>query len=162
MDSNSGNSKGLFEDGSKKVLVNMVRFVFYARGDPRITALHPTTLEVTKEGVKSDYGDCIVATSAEVGLANLPEELKHMARQGAGMVMVMEVGGRRERIHGKGHPSLTFQSEDEMVIRKSQYVCKRTLMVSSDKAAADLNRTLVEELKNPDNRIKITLIVGEE
>lgn len=143
-------------------MVNMVRFVFYARGNPRITALHPTTLEVTREEIKSDYGDCIVAASAEIGLAGLPEELKRAARQGAEMVMRIEAGGLVERIRGRGHPSLTFQSEGEMVVRKSQYVCKRTLMVHSDKAAVDLNRALVEKLKNPDNRIKITLIVGEE
>ena len=143
-------------------MVTMVRFVFYARGHPRITALHPTTLEVTKEEIKSDYGDCIVATSAEVGLAGLPEELKRAARQGAEMVMMIEAGGLVERVRGRGHPSLTFSSESEMVVRRSRYLCERTLMVSSDKAAVDLDRALVKQLKNPDNRIKITLIVGEE
>ena len=143
-------------------MVTMVRFVFYARGDPRITALHPTTLEITREEIKSDYGDCVVATSAEVGLAGLPEELKRAARQGAEMVMMIEAGGLVERVRGRGHPSLTFSSESEMVLRRSQYVCERTLMVSSDKAAVDLERALVEQLKKQDNHIKITLIVGEE
>jgi hypothetical protein len=139
----------------------MVKFAFYARGDPRITALHPTTLEITREWVRSDYGDCIIATSAEVGLAGLPEELKRAARQGAEMVMIIEAGGLMEKVRGRGHPSLTFTSESEMVVRRSRYVCDRTLMVGSDKAAFDLDRALVEQLKKLGNRVKITLIVGE-
>ena len=34
-----------------------------------------------------------------------------------------------------------------MIIRKSDYVCGRTLAVRADKAAADLNRNLIEEMK---------------
>ncbi|MBM5805500.1 MAG: DUF371 domain-containing protein [Candidatus Verstraetearchaeota archaeon] len=144
-------------------MVTMARFTFYARGDPRITALHPTTLEVTREEVKSGYGDCIVATSSEVGLRELPEELKRAARSGgAEMVLIIEAGGLVERVRGTGHSSLTFTNESEMVVRKSRYVCGRTLMINSDKAAIDLDRELVEQLKKQSTRVKITLFVGEE
>jgi len=144
-------------------LVTMVRFTFYARGDPRITALHQTTLEVTREGVKSNYGDCIVATSSEVGLRELPEEFKRAARsEGAEMVLIIEAGGFVEKVRGTGHPYLTFTNESEMVVRKSRYVCGRTLMINSNKAAIDLDRKLVEQLKKQSTRVKIMLIVGEE
>jgi hypothetical protein len=141
----------------------MTRFTFYARGDPRITALHDTTLEVTRGSVRSNYGDCVVATSSEVGLADLPAEVKNAARvEGAEITLIIEACGLVERIRGTGHPSLTFANEEEMVVRKSRYVCGRTLMINSDKAAIDLDRALVECLKRRDSRIKITLIVGEE
>jgi hypothetical protein len=141
----------------------MARFTFYARGDPRITALHPTTLEITREDVKSDYGDCIVATLSEIGLRELPEELKRAVRsEGAKMSLIIESGGLVEKVRGTGHPSLTFTNESEMVVRKSRYVCGRTLMINSDKAAIDLDRALVEQLKKEGSRVKITLIVGEE
>jgi len=144
-------------------LVAMARFTFYARGDPRITALHPTTLEITREDVKSDYGDCIIATSSEIGLRELPEEFKRAARsEGAKMALIIEAGGLVEKVRGTGHPSLTFTNESEMVVRKSRYVCGRTLMINSDRAAIDLDRALVEHLKKRDSRVKITLIVGEE
>jgi hypothetical protein len=45
-----------------------------------------------------------------------------------------------------------------MVVRKSDYVCNRTLAVHADKAAQDLPKALVEKLKNPQQKVKITLI----
>ena len=46
-----------------------------------------------------------------------------------------------------------------MVVRKSDYVGSRTLAVHADKAACDLSRDLIEKLKNPEQKVKITLAV---
>jgi hypothetical protein len=45
------------------------------------------------------------------------------------------------------------------VIRKSDYISNRTLAIRSDKAAQDLSRDLVQKLKNPKQKAKITLVV---
>jgi hypothetical protein len=138
----------------------MVSYTFFARGDPRITARHRTTLEISKEPVRTTQGDCIVATLSEAGLASLPEGLKRRAREkGANMILEMETSGHCERVHGEGDPSLTFESSHEMVVRRSRYVDGRTLMVNSDKAALDLDRGLVEKLRNGESRIRITITV---
>jgi hypothetical protein len=140
----------------------MVSFSFYAFGDPAISAMHPTTLEITKERVKSKRGDCIVATRSEVGLSGIPQEFKAAAqREDTKITLLIEVNGTTERISGRGSPRLTFRNDDEMVIRKSGYTCDRTLMICSDKAAVDLNRNLVRELKK-ENRIKVTLITDRD
>ncbi|MBM4400405.1 MAG: DUF371 domain-containing protein, partial [Crenarchaeota archaeon] len=55
-------------------------------------------------------------------------------------------------------PQLTLSHPTDMVIRKSDYVCNRTLAVHADKAAQDLSRELVEKLRNPQQKVKITLI----
>jgi hypothetical protein len=47
----------------------------------------------------------------------------------------------------------------DLVVRKSDYVCGRTLAILADKAAKDLSRKLVEKLRNPIQRVKITLMV---
>jgi hypothetical protein len=47
-----------------------------------------------------------------------------------------------------------------MVVRKSSYVDDRTLAISADKAAADLSRELVEKLRNPKQKARITLKVA--
>jgi hypothetical protein len=144
-------------------LVPMVRCSFLARGNPRITAEHRTTIEITREGIRSYAGDCIVATGAEVGLAGLPEALKNAAREkGAPMSLILEVGGRREVVRGEGDPSLTFLNEEEMVVRKSGYTCGRTLMIRSDKAAKDLDRRLVDLLRGKGCTVKVTVVVGEK
>jgi hypothetical protein len=46
-----------------------------------------------------------------------------------------------------------------MVVRKSDYTSSRTLAVHADKAAKDISRELVEKLKNPAQKAKITLTV---
>ena len=46
-----------------------------------------------------------------------------------------------------------------MVIRKSDYVSDRTLAIHADKSSNDLPRAVVEKLKNPKQKINITLIV---
>lgn len=141
----------------------MVRCSFFACGDPRITAEHETTIEITREGIRSDAGDCIVATSAELGLAGLPEALKNAARvKGVPMAMILEVGGLREVVTGNGDPLLTFTNEEEMVVRKSGYTCGRTLMIKSDKAAKDLDRRLVKLLRRRSCSVKVTITVGEK
>jgi len=47
----------------------------------------------------------------------------------------------------------------DMVIRKSDYICNRTLAIRADKSANDLPRELVEKLKNPRQKVNITLIL---
>lgn len=144
-------------------MVAMARFSFRAWGDEKITARHRTTLEITKEGVKTGYGDCIVATRAEGGLSDLPEGLKREARiEGAPMALVLEAGGITQLIWGRGSPALTFESRHEMVVRKSNYVCGRTLMIHANKAACELDKGFVDLLRDNNRAISVTIVVGEE
>ncbi len=141
----------------------MARFSFRAWGDDRITSRHRTTLEITKEGVKTGYGDCIVATRSEVGLRDLPEVLKREARaEGAPMAVILEAGGIAQVIRGRGSPALTFESGHEMVVRKSGYVCGRTLMVHANRAAIDLEESFVELIKDGKRDMRITIVAGRE
>lgn len=142
----------------KKEMVIMASHTFYARGSPKIMAAHRTTLEITTEEIRSRRGDCIVATCAEVGLSSLPDELKsRMRTDGNPIVLKMEAAGEAEVVKGEGDSRLTLSSDCEMVARKGDYVCGRTMMVRADKAAADLRRGFVSLLKDPNMRIKITI-----
>ena len=141
-------------------MVFTLKVTFYAWGDPLIRATHRTTIEVTREPLKSTRGDCVVATRSELALRDLPEDFKRMAKnEGARIGLIIEAGGISEEVWGHGHPSLTFESGRDMVARRSGYVCGRTLMVYSDKAAADLNRDLVEALRGSETKVKLALIV---
>ena len=141
-------------------MVFKLKVIFYAWGDPLITATHRTTIEVTKEPLKSLRGDCVVATRSELALSDLPEEFKRKAKtKEARIGLIIEADGISEEVWGQGHPSLTFESGKDMVARKSGYICGRTLMVYSNKAAADLSREIVKVIKRSDTKIKLTLIV---
>ncbi len=50
-------------------------------------------------------------------------------------------------ITGYGHPALTLDHPTDMVCRKSDYTCSRTLMIHADQAAVDLNPDLVKDLQ---------------
>lgn len=138
----------------------MFKVTFYARGDPLITGTHRTTIEITKDAVKSLRGDCVVAARSELALQDLPEDFKRAARAiGAKIGLIIEVDGLCEEVWGRGHPSLPFRSDKEMVVRKSGYICERTLMIYANKAAADLNRGIIQMLKKEDTKVKLSLIV---
>jgi hypothetical protein len=61
-------------------------------------------------------------------------------------------------VKAQGHPSLTFTHPTDLVIRKSDYVCGRTLAIRADIAACDLSRKLVEKLHNSNQKAEITLV----
>jgi hypothetical protein len=54
---------------------------------------------------------------------------------------------------------LQFTHQTDLVVRKSDYVCGRTLAIRADKAASDFSRELVEKLKDPNQEVKVTLVV---
>ena len=63
----------------------------------------------------------------------------------------------KETVKAKGSPQLQFTHQTDLVVRKSSYVCGRTLAIDADKAAIDISRELVEKLKDPKQTIKVTL-----
>jgi len=118
-----------------------------AFGHPNILATHRTTIEITKERPLTQEGDCIIGVGADKGLADLDEGFKELLKLGRKIVITLECNGFKEVVRARGDPRLTFESQTSMIIRKSDYACGRTLCVHADKAAADLDRRLVEELK---------------
>jgi hypothetical protein len=118
-----------------------------ARGHPLLTALHPTTLMITREEEVGPRGDCIVAVGADRSVADLSEEVKEGIRRGGRVTVRMEAGGRVETVRGWGHPSLPLDHPADLVVRRSSFVCGRTLAVRADRAASDLSREFVRELR---------------
>jgi len=131
---------------------------FTARGHPNIRSRHRTTLMTTTESELSTRGDCIIAVSAEIGLSQLPEEIKNLARDSdTKITFALTTGNHTFTAVGKGDPRLTYANPVDMVARKSNYICDRTLMVSSDKAAVNLPKELVDELQDSETELIIQL-----
>ena len=138
----------------------MEKLVFYAFGHPNIQATHRNTLEITKENYLSLRGDCIIAIRSQYACKDLPKEMiQLMKNEESRIILTIEVDELKERIEGYGDKRLMLTSSESMVIRKSTYIDKRTLMVKADKSAADLDRKLVDKLKNPGEKARITLEV---
>lgn len=131
---------------------------FKARGHPNIRSRHKTTLMTTVEPHLTTKGDCIIGVSAEIGLAQLPSEVKEAARNPETIItFTMKTENHTFTAQGIGHPELTYKNPIDMVARKSSYTCGRTLMIHSDKAAIDLPTELVNELQSPETEITIQL-----
>ncbi|TRO45698.1 DUF371 domain-containing protein [Candidatus Bathyarchaeota archaeon] len=137
-----------------------VQEVVFGYGHRNIQATHKTTLEFTKDIQLSKKGDCIVVVFVNKALADLADEFKDTLRKPqAKLTIKIEADGIIEQVNARGSPQLILTHLTDMVVRKSDYVCSRTLAVHADKAAQDLSRDLVEKLKNPKERVKITLEV---
>ena len=129
-------------------------------GHANIQATHKTTLEFTKDTHLSKQGHCIIAIAADKALADLSPQFKVSLRQpNAKLTMLIEAGEVQAKVQAHGTQQLILSHPKEAVLRKSNYICSRTLAVHADKAANDLPRTLVEKLKNPQQKVKITLTV---
>ncbi|MCX8171272.1 MAG: DUF371 domain-containing protein [Candidatus Bathyarchaeota archaeon] len=131
-----------------------------AFGHPLIRAAHRSTFEVTRESFLTERGDCIIAVRADKAARDLSEKFKEAAKKAeVSMMIIIEAGGEREIVKAYGSPALTFTHPTDMVIRKSSYVCGKTIAIRANKAACDLSRSLVDKLRGHENQVKITLIV---
>ncbi|TRO51261.1 DUF371 domain-containing protein [Candidatus Bathyarchaeota archaeon] len=138
--------------------MKLVRVSFFGRGHENVLSTHITTFEVTKENTLSKRGDCIVAVGATIGAIDLPVEFKKAAtKKNTTITITIEADTLKEKVKAKGSPKLSFTHLTDLVVRKSDYICGRTLAINADKASVDFSRELIEKLKNPKQKVKITL-----
>lgn len=124
-----------------------MREVVTARGHEHVAATHDTTFEVTTDDWLTPAGDCIVGIEADRAPADFDDDFVAACRDSETAITVtLEAGGESTRVRARGHPNLTFESERSAVVRTSTYVDDRTVAVSSDIAASDIDRGLVEAL----------------
>lgn len=134
--------------------------IVWAFGHPNILAIHPTTIMLTKDTHVSKTGDCIIAMTADKSAADLTDKFKEtLKRPNAKLTITLEAGNLKEQIGGYGSANLILTHPTDIVIRKSNYVCNRTIAICADKASNDLPRELIEKLKDPKQKVKVTLTV---
>jgi hypothetical protein len=118
-----------------------------AHGHEHVCAEHTSTLEVTSDDFLTPAGDCIVGIEADTVPAEFSTDFVAMCQDpDAKITATIETSNYTATIEGTGHPDLTFQSDRSHVLRTSDYVDDRTVMVNADAAAADLDRDLVASL----------------
>jgi hypothetical protein len=119
----------------------------FARGHRNVTALHPSTFEITRDVDISTTADCIIAVGADKGAVTLSEEFRKAAVcEDTIITATITCGGFSDVVTGWGSAKLTFTEESSMVFRVSDFVCGRTVMINADKPAARLDRGLVKAL----------------
>ena len=133
--------------------------VIHCRGHENVRATHKSTLEFTKEDYLTPRGDCILCIEADRGINDLSEGFKAALKAGKKLLIRIKVGDLAEEVLAEGSPELILDHEYSMVVRKSTYIDARTLAVRANKAARNIDRRLVEHLRNPETTAEIELII---
>ena len=129
-------------------------------GHPNIRSLHAKTLEITKDEHLTPKGDCIIGVKANKACADLDESFKHRVKSNSSVVRIeIMVGDESFLILGMGDERLSMLNAHDIVIRKTNFVCPRTMSVLCDKASSDLPRKLVSMLQDQETKgiFRITL-----
>jgi hypothetical protein len=120
-------------------------------GHPNVQSLHGKTVEITKDEHLTLRGDCIIGVRASKACADLDEALRHRLRSNGSVVKIeIMVGDESFVINGTGDERLTLQNPHDIVIRKTNFVCPRTMSVKCDMASSDVPRKMVKLLQDKD------------
>lgn len=136
-----------------------MEYTFMVKGHPNITSKHKTTLEFTKDPDIGLTADCIIGVKSEVSMNNIPLEIVDSIKEdNRPITLRLETENATDTISGYGHHKLTLDHPTDMVSRKSDFKCSRTLMINADKAAIDLKKELINDLKDC-KPLKVTIII---
>lgn len=129
-------------------------------GDPNITATHEKTFEITKDPSIHGEGDCIIGVAASKACADLDEDVKKLLREeGSRVIVTIRVGGYTFQAQGTGHQELPLKHKSDIVVRRSRFICTRTLAISCSKTASDIPREMVHLLQAPSTKGTMTIRV---
>jgi hypothetical protein len=105
-------------------------------------------LELTREGWLTIKGDCIIGVSADKACSDLKMSTKRaIKRDDAKVRFILKVGDADFTFEARGHSRLKLTDKTSVVIRKSDYICPRTLAIKSNASASDVPRDVVNLLK---------------
>ncbi|MDQ3727043.1 MAG: DUF371 domain-containing protein [Thermoproteota archaeon] len=125
--------------------------IFY--GHPNIRSLHAKTIEITKDEHLTPRGDCIIGVKANKACADLDESFKHRLKSNLSVIKIEIMAGDESfLISGRGDERLSMLNANDIVIRKTNFVCPRTMSVLCDKASSDVPRKLVRILQDQETK----------
>ena len=137
-----------------------MRFEIQFYGHENIRASHQKTIEITKDSHLTPSGDCIIGVNASSGCADLPTMLKEKLKDSNSKVIFsIKVADHEFNVEGKGNENLVLTHVDDIVIRKSEFVCPRTLAVKCNRSSDLIPREMVSLLQNPKTQGTFTIIV---
>lgn len=120
---------------------------FKAYGHQNITSKHRNTFEFTKDKEITPTGDCITGVNADFSLQELKQFLDCDK-----IKITITVDDKKEVIIAQ--PNKEFNSDHEMVIRRSEFVSERTFAINADKASINFNN-IRQKLNSPEQEIII-------
>lgn len=115
--------------------------IFTVHGHKNVLSTHRNTIEFTHDNHLTHKGDCILGVQANYSLEEIQKE------NFSGKIKIrISVDNLSDEVIAYYNP--IFADPHEMVIRISNYQDKRTFATRADKAAKDINRKIVERMKD--------------
>lgn len=122
-------------------------------GHENIRSLHQKTIEITTDSEISLKGDCVIGVNASCGCNEIPRKLKKLLRNSKSEILfTITVKDFSFKVKGKGNDRLILTHPHDIVIRKSSFVCPRTLATNCDKASDSIPQNMIKILQNPDTK----------
>ncbi len=122
-------------------------------GHPNILSLHSRTLEITKDKNLTLNGDCIIGVNARKGCRDLDTRLKEQIQKSNSNIEIeVIVEPFSHIIKGKGDSNLLLSHPHDIVLRKSSFICERTLSIKCDGSSKEIPRKMIDLLKNFDTK----------
>ena len=119
-----------------------------ANGHVNITATHSTAFEITCENYITPRGNCIIGCRASKPIQKLSDNLKNVLRtENSIILIILNCEDIYDYVICYGSKDLILNDEKRLIVRKSTYVDQATLCINANKAAKDINRTLIEKLR---------------
>jgi uncharacterized protein len=119
-------------------------------GHTNVRALHRTTIEVTKHPHLTINGDCIIGVNANKSCFDIKDNLKSKVRDPYSFLEIeLIVEPYSFIIKGSGDTNLSLTHPEDIVLRKSNFICSRTLSINCNFSAVDIPREIIELLKDP-------------
>ena len=138
-----------------------MEFKIKSKGHKNVSSLHKSTFEITKDLEIGPTADCIIGVDMDDSMLDFPQEFKDkIANPNTKIIVLLDTPNAHDEIIGWGHEDLTLTHPTDIVCRKSDYVCSRTLMIRSSKAACDLDLDLINDLKN-EEILEVTIKIVE-
>ena len=130
-------------------------------GHKNIRSLHSRTIEITKDPSLTLNGDCIIGVSATKSCSDLTSAMKNKIRRNRSIVEIdLIVEPFSIKIHGIGNDNLLLTHLHDIVLRKSNFICDRTLCLSCNVSAIQIPRKMIDLLKDPSKQG--LLVIGVE
>jgi len=137
-----------------------MNFKIRAKGHENVLSMHKSTFEITKDKDLTLSGDCIIGLDIDKSMEDFPKEFKEkLANDDTKVIVELKTPNASDEIEGFGHHDLTLSHPTDIVCRKSTFICSRTLMIKSNKAAIDLNRDLIKDLANGES-MEVNIILS--
>ena len=125
--------------------------IFY--GHRNVQSLHARTIEITKNPNLTLHGDCIIGVRANKSCCDLSDKVQHILKDNNSHIIIdIILGNRSFRINASGDRRLLLLSRHDIVIRRSNFICERTMAIQCDKASRDIPRDMTLLLQNPETK----------